>query len=181
MDTPRNHFTFFRSYYEAIKELPQEFQAELLMAIVEYGLNDAEMTETLSQVSKAFLRILKPILDKSKAKSQGGQKSKRGPAKPAEHAGYSATPAQEVATLKEDTAWIINATQSLGVKAASMPTLLDKWADHCTGSGKTHRNIEDAKTHFCHWYQKQPKVKPTPTKPTADDYNYSGGFGGMDI
>ena len=56
--------TFFRSYYEAIKDLPAELQAEVYSAIFEYSFED-QLPE-LSPVAGAIFKLIAPVIDKGK-------------------------------------------------------------------------------------------------------------------
>ena len=69
---PRNVFTFFRSYYEAIRELDAEHRLELYDAITAYALDGIE--PDISGVAKACFLLMKPVLEKSEAKSNAGRK-----------------------------------------------------------------------------------------------------------
>ena len=54
-------------------------------------------------------------------------------------------------------------------------------ADFALKCDKQHTSMQDARSHFCYWLQKQKKDE-SQTKSTADnDYEFNGGFGGVDI
>jgi uncharacterized phage protein (TIGR02220 family) len=57
----RDSTIFYRSFYEAIKELPKETQADIYNAIFEYALNFKE--QELSGLSKTVFTLIKPQLD----------------------------------------------------------------------------------------------------------------------
>ena len=57
----RDSFIFYRSFYEAINELPKENQADTYNAIMQYALNQEEMQ--LTGISKAIFSLVKPQLD----------------------------------------------------------------------------------------------------------------------
>lgn len=75
----RESIVFYRSFYEAIKELPAEEFRNAVMAIMEYGLNDSEIDT--SGVAKAILIMAKPQIDKNNKRYEnglrGGTKPKR--------------------------------------------------------------------------------------------------------
>lgn len=73
----RESIVFYRSFYEAIKELPAEEFRNAVMAIMEYGLNDSEIDT--SGVAKAILIMAKPQIDKNNKRYENGL---RGGAKP---------------------------------------------------------------------------------------------------
>ena len=74
----RGQFTFYRSYYEALKSLPKKEREPVLMAIIAYAL-DGESPE-LSGVGSAIFSLVKPTLDTGRKKAesgkQGGSKTK---------------------------------------------------------------------------------------------------------
>lgn len=73
MGEPRNQFTFYRSYYDAIQELPKEERADIVLAICGYGLYEAE-PEGLSAVGSAFFKLARPTLDSGRRKAENGKK-----------------------------------------------------------------------------------------------------------
>lgn len=80
----REQFTFYRSFYEAVKRLPKRKRMAFVMAIVEYGLDHVEPTG-LDDTQYGFFLLTKPVLDsawrKAKSGAIGGKTSVRGPAK----------------------------------------------------------------------------------------------------
>ena len=77
----RKSFSFFRSFYEAAGKFKEKKkQADFLMAICDYALNGNE-NELSGEVGLAFT-LVKPILDKSRARAKagtaGGLKNKKG-------------------------------------------------------------------------------------------------------
>ena len=67
----RGQFTFYRSYYEAIKQLPKKEQANVLLAICAYALD--EETPKLTGTAAAIFMLVKPTLDASKRKAESGK------------------------------------------------------------------------------------------------------------
>jgi hypothetical protein len=67
----RGQFTFYRSYYEAIKQLPKKEQANVLLAICAYALD--EETTKLTGTAAAIFMLVKPTLDASKRKAESGK------------------------------------------------------------------------------------------------------------
>lgn len=68
-----NQFTFFRSYFEAIEDLPDKVRLNVLEAIIEYALYGKEIT--VSGAAKVAFKLCKPTLDKSRAKARNARKS----------------------------------------------------------------------------------------------------------
>lgn len=85
---PKNGFTFFRSYYEAIRELEAEQRLELYDAITAYALDGVE--PELSGVAKACFLLMRPVLDKSDARSRARIKGESKQDKPCESVPSSA-------------------------------------------------------------------------------------------
>lgn len=56
----RAQFTFYRSYYEAIQELPKKDQTAVLLAICAYALDNK--APELSGTSSAIFRLIRPLL-----------------------------------------------------------------------------------------------------------------------
>jgi hypothetical protein len=71
----RDSLIFYRSFYEAISELPKETQAELYDAIFQYSLNFKEVE--LSGVAKTVFTLIKPQLDANIKRYINGTKPKK--------------------------------------------------------------------------------------------------------
>jgi hypothetical protein len=75
----RGQFTFYRSFWEAIKGLPKKDRLPILEAIISYAL-DGDTPKGLTQSQSAFFSLVKPNLDASRKKAangkQGGSKTK---------------------------------------------------------------------------------------------------------
>ena len=69
----RESFVFYRSFYEAIKELPRDIQGEIYTAVMEYGLNGNEI-ENLKPIARSILALVKPQIESNNRKFSGGQK-----------------------------------------------------------------------------------------------------------
>ena len=71
MEAERKAFSFYRSYYEASKDLPREAQADFLMAICAYMFDGVE--PDLQGVASAMFKLAKPTLDTSIKRASAGQ------------------------------------------------------------------------------------------------------------
>ena len=58
----RDSIIFYRSYYEALRDLPRDIQGEIYTAIMEYGLYGNE-TDNLKPVAKSIFTLIKPNID----------------------------------------------------------------------------------------------------------------------
>ena len=74
-DVERDSFIFYRSFYEAIKEISEQEQLNVYRAITEYALNQKEIE--IAGVSKAIFTLIKPQLDANFQKYLNGKKAKR--------------------------------------------------------------------------------------------------------
>lgn len=70
----RDSYIFYRSFYEAISELPKENQAETYDAIMRYALDQEEVS--LSGISKAIFSLVKPQLDANYKKYENGKQGR---------------------------------------------------------------------------------------------------------
>lgn len=69
----RDSIVFYKSWLDAIKNLPREIQGEVFTAIIEYGLSGIT-TESLKPITKAMLAIVKPQIDANNVKYENGKK-----------------------------------------------------------------------------------------------------------
>ncbi len=74
----RKQFTFYRSFWEAVKTLPKKDRLPVLEAIISYAL-DGEDPKGLTAGQSAFFLLVKPNLDSSRKKAASG---KQGGSKP---------------------------------------------------------------------------------------------------
>ncbi len=70
----RDSFIFYRSFYEAIKEIPEESQLQVYKAISIYALEQEEIEMT--GIAKAIFSLVKPQLDANYKKYENGKQSK---------------------------------------------------------------------------------------------------------
>lgn len=70
----RDSCIFYRSFFEAIKELPKENQADVYNAIFEYSLNFNDVE--LNGISKTIMTLIKPQLDANIKRFENGNKPK---------------------------------------------------------------------------------------------------------
>ncbi len=200
----RDSFIFYRSFFEAVSCMPPKVQAEVYPAIVDYALNGKE-PEQLSAIAKGVFILVKPLIDTNAAKAKAGHKgaaygklggrprksgaTKNAPA-PARLLQTSAgeevptvTLQQEITQLKADRMWNEPVCMQFHISADELALRLDSFLNHCKceNDARPHKNINDAKRHFCSWMRKAyPLLKnePAPEKPS---YDFDGGFGGQDL
>ena len=71
----RQSFTFLRSYYEAIKELPAKVQNELYRAIIEFSFEEIEPVFK-DKNAKSYWMLIEPNLKSSFVKFKNGARKK---------------------------------------------------------------------------------------------------------
>ena len=63
----RDGFLFYRSYYEAIKNLPDNIKLEVYNAVMEYGLYGNEI-ELHDEFACSIFTLIKPVLETNNKK-----------------------------------------------------------------------------------------------------------------
>jgi hypothetical protein len=71
----RDSMIIYRSFFEAIKELPKDVQSDVWNAVFEYGMNFTEVE--LSGLSKSIFTLIKPNLQANIEKFNNGKKAKQ--------------------------------------------------------------------------------------------------------
>ena len=71
----RKQFTFYRSFWEAVKRLKKADRLSALDAICAYALDGEEVAKT--EAAEAIFILIKPVLDSASKKADGGKKSIR--------------------------------------------------------------------------------------------------------
>lgn len=72
----RDSFIFYRSIYEAIRDLPRDVQGEIYTAIMEYGLYGKE-TEQLKPIARSIFTLVKPLLHNDITRFENGKRGGR--------------------------------------------------------------------------------------------------------
>ena len=93
----RGQFTFYRSFWEAAKELPAKDKTAVICAVCAYALDGEE--PSLSGTAKAIFTLMRPVLDNSARKSENGKQRNKDKAN--EKQTESKTEANEEQTVKE--------------------------------------------------------------------------------
>lgn len=71
MGKPRNQFTFYKSYYDAIQDLPKRDQSDLILAVCAYAIYE-EPPKGLSIAASTAFKLIKPTLDSGRRKAESG-------------------------------------------------------------------------------------------------------------
>ena len=105
------------------------------------------------------------------------------PAPPSMPPKYEATIEEEVAEMKRSPQWKETVCTRYDIDMVKLDFYLSDFALKCH---KQHNSLQDAKSNFCYWLQKQfekekeqrTQAQPQPTN--TNPYEYKGGFGGVD-
>lgn len=73
MNKPRNQFTFYRSYYDAIQALSKRDQSALILAVCAYAIYEEE-PKGLSNAAFTAFKLIKPTLDAGRRKAENGSR-----------------------------------------------------------------------------------------------------------
>ncbi len=204
----RESFIFYRSFYEAIRELPDNIRLEVFTAITEYALY-GKQPENLKPFARGMFIVIKPNLDANTKRYENGTKGGRKPSSssvpktapaPAEVKESSAPVKSksrksdsaatftsfeaEVAQMKTETIWGESACVQFHIDRKELETRLDAFVTHChvERGDQLHSSIADARRHFTSWMRKAYPASTSKTpEPRPDDYTYNGGFGSVDV
>ena len=73
----RKQFTWYRSYYDALKEIPAEEFRSIVLAVCAYAL-DGEEAE-LSGVARAIFTLIRPTLEVGRSKAENRSRAEQTP------------------------------------------------------------------------------------------------------
>lgn len=177
----RDSFIFYRSFYEAIKELPKDIQLEVYNALMEYALY-GNIPDDLKPVAKGMFTLIRPNIDINTTRYRNGKKGGR-PNKEK----YNLSFKQETENMLADKKWCESVCTDYSLSADDLDKRMSKFLKNCEDSrnGKPHDSLDDAKNHFRYWMDKafkaparqssksQPQQYQIPNLPGDD-------FGGVD-
>lgn len=153
---------------------------ELLLAIINYGLNQVE-PEKLSQLSNNYWRLIKPIIEANNKRYENGKKAK-----------HKQSTSKEEAKDEQSTSVIIKELSNYKIKelsnyrieedeavvelfAVQMSTTKEEivrlmlyFENYLKSIDKQHPNVTEYKRHFSNWVRHQ-DVKPIPKKQAWED------------
>lgn len=192
----RESFIFYRSFYEAIRCMPTDVQAEIYPAICEYALF-GKLPKNLSEVAKGMFTLIKPNIDVNTARFENGKKGaqygKRGgrPKKqtPPAEAAYTLTYEQEVEQMRSDEKWRKTICEDFNITAEEYEKRLSRFLDRCnedkTRKGKEHHDsFVDCQSHLRYWmskaYAHQQSSTPAPEYDAGPFPDMGDSFGGVD-
>lgn len=190
----RDSFIFYKSFYEAIRDLPDNIRLEVFTAITEYALY-GKQPEDLKPFARGMFLLIKPNLDANVKRYENGKKGGRKSKKltlpvgekpveaPAEAPEYSSFE-DEVAKMKEDQMWWEPVCMQFHIDKSVLDGRLDAFVTHCKveRGDELHPSMKDARRHFTSWMRKayQTTERKSTEQSKPDDYTFNGGFGGLD-
>lgn len=161
----RAQFTFYRSFYDAIKVLPKKEQTAVVLAICAYALDNEE--PKLTGTASAIFTLVRPTLDASRKKAESGkrggeakQTESKPEAKPKQTAREKEGENEKEGEIEKENE-CYTPKPPKGAKRFTPPTV-DEVADYCF----ERRNGIDAQ-HFVDYYAQQ-KWKLSNGNPMAD-------------
>ncbi len=75
-ENARESFVFYRSFYEALKDLPADIQLELFSAVMEYALYGIQ-PDNLSPIARGYMILMKPQIDANNRRFINGCRPKK--------------------------------------------------------------------------------------------------------
>lgn len=188
----RESFIFYRSFYEAIKCMPTDVQAEIYPAICEYALF-GKLPKNLSEVAKGMFTLIKPNIDVNTARfengKKGGRKSRAKKQTATAEPAYTLTYEQEVEQMKSDEKWSKTICEDFNITEKEYEKRLSRFLERCnedkTRKGKEHHDsFADCQSHLRYWMSKAYAHQQTSTPAPEDDVipfpDMGDSFGGVD-
>ncbi len=197
----RESFVFYRSFYEAIRELKDDIKLEVFTAITEYALY-GKSPEALKPVARGMFTLIKPNLDVNISRYENGAKGGRKPKKQSPSLPVADAPVpsplspsapsapafssfeNEVELLKSEQSWCESSCMQFHIPVDELHRRLDAFVTHCKVErpDDLHPSLKEARRHFTSWMRKvyPASVSPNANPATPDDYSFKGGFGGLD-
>ena len=187
----KHGFVFYRSWLEAIEELPDALMFELLKAITYYGLNQEEPAE-MTQAARSYWKLIKPVIEANNRRYENGKKAKQKQNGSKTEANEKQEGSKTEANEKQNRSVRIKEDKKLGIKevknyrieedeavvelfAMQLSTtkeeiirLMVYFDNYLKSIDKQHPNITEYKRHFSNWVRHQ-QVKPLEKKQPWQD------------
>jgi len=161
----RDSFIFYRSFFEAIEDLPSENKVEIYTAIWNYSLNFKE--PKLTWIAKTVWTLIKPQLEANRKRFENGSKPKAKKSKP------EAKPKQDISKPEANKNKNVNNNNNnnlnnnvnditTATKVATLQSYMLEYIDKETYINKwIPENIvtQEMNKFYNHWVQKNPWSK----------------------
>lgn len=191
----RESFTFMRTYYEPLCQLPKDIKLEVLSAIIEYALY-GRLAE-LKPVAASLFSLIKPNIDASLKRAANGRSGGR-KASAAQSATMTipslsdtaeptvavatiapaisatlTTYEQEVERMRSDNMFRATALHHLMIDEAQLDSAFARFlqqveVQRAAAGRQCHDSYEDCKRHFLYWYKKTSSNANTRRKTRAE-------------
>ena len=184
----KHGFVFYRSWLEAIEELPDALMFELFKAITYYGLNQEEPAEMTAQ-ARSYWKLIKPIIEANNKRYENGKKAKQKQngskteanekqegsvrIKEVKKLGIKEVSNERIEELKnyrieEDEAVVELFAMQLSTTKDEIIRLMIYFDNYLKSIDKQHPTITEYKRHFSNWVRHQ-EVKPLEKKQPWQD------------
>lgn len=176
----KHGFVFYRSWYEAIEELPDEIMLELFKAITFYGLNQEEPAE-ITPIARSYWKLIKPIIEANNKRYDNGKKAKQKQNGSKTEANDKQDGSVRIKELKnerieelknyrieEDEAAVELFAVQMKTTKEEIVRLMLYFENYLKSIDKQHPNVTEYKRHFSNWVRHQ-EVKPIPKKQPWED------------
>lgn len=190
----RDSFIFYKSFYDAICDLPKDIRLEVLTAIVEYALYGRQ-PENLKPFAKGMFTLIKPNIDVNTFRyengKKGGRKSRAKKQPATAEPAYTLTYEQEVERMKADEDWRKTICEDFSINAEEYDKRLSRFLDRCNDDKQRkrkdhHDSYADCQSHLRYWMSKAyaHQQTSTPAPASEDDSmpfpDMEDSFGGVD-
>ena len=150
----RMQFTFYRSYYEAIRHLSKKDREAVLMAVCAYALDEIE--PSLSGVAASVFTLIRPTLDSGRNKAKNRINKKESNAEQTEN--KSKTNEEQTGKEKE----VEEEREEERENDSSPPkSPAGDWADLVRSQGYPERLEQAVLAWLCYKREKRQSYKPT--------------------
>lgn len=134
----RESFCFYRSFYDAIKALPKKYQAQALDAVLAYGLDGIEPTDS-DGVIQAIFALIRPQIDANNKRYINGKKG-------AEHGNKGGRPKNEKRVQPKPKPKADAVAKVLDeIPDGKAREVVVRWLDYKRSIGNTYRTAQGVK------------------------------------
>lgn len=183
----RESFIFYKSFYEATRDLPKDIQLEVYTAIIEYALY-GRLPEDLKPIAKGMFTLMKPNIDVNNARYENGKRGGR-PRKQRAASAYSLTYEQEVQKMRTDEKFREAVSRDYDITPQEYDIRLSRFLDQCNADkGRKdkdgHSSYTDCQSHLRYWmakaYRRPPAASLLPSDDSVPFPEMDDTFGGVD-
>ena len=131
----RDSICFYRSFYDAIKALPKKYKAQAIDAVLAYGLDGIEPTDS-DGVIQAIFAIIRPQIDANNMRYINGKKG-------AEHGNKGGRPKKEKQATPKPKQKADAVTKVLDeIPDEKAREVVERWLDYKRSIGNTYKTAQ---------------------------------------